>query len=565
VSIDPLIGNVLGKRYQIVRLLGQGGMGSVYEAVHCELDKKVAVKMLLPQIAENAEAYERFRREARAASRLRHPNILEVTDFDHTDDGAPYMVMEFMEGEDLNALLTREGNLPLDEALDIFMEVLDAVEAAHQGGIIHRDLKPENIFLSRYGSRKPVPKVLDFGISKIMDATSLLTRDQAMIGTPNYMAPEQATGKTGKADARTDVFALGAILYRVLTGREAFGRGKALSIVYRVVNEEPQPLTEARPGLPAAVEMVVTRAMAKNPDARYSSAAALAVALQRAARGGQTEATMLSKAHQQVSPGEDEALAATIAPGQGATPDPAQTGAPSEDGQDDAAPEPDPTGTAMEPAQTGAALETGQTGGQALAEGSVYTMGGEGNTVGPVSTAHPMPTPDLTDVYPHREKRSNGMIGAVIGAALLLTLGAGAWFLQKGSKEEPPAVAPPAVSAPAALARPDAAPAPKKAGAREAAAKKAAARKAAAKKAAAKKAAAKKAAAKKAAAKKAAAREAAAREAAAREAAAREAAAKKAAARPAPPPRPKADRPPAKKIPRKTGVSTLPSGFEDVE
>ena len=518
MNIDPLIGQVLGKRYQLVRLLGQGGMGSVYEAVHCELDKKVAVKMLLPQIAENAEAYERFRREARAASSLRHPNILEVTDFDHTDDGAPYMVMEFMEGEDLNAMLTREGSLSLEQTLDIFTDVLDAVEAAHQGGIVHRDLKPENIFLSRYGARKPVPKILDFGISKILDATSALTRDQAMIGTPNYMAPEQATGKTGKADARTDVFAMGAILYRVLTGQEAFGRGKALSIVYRVVNEEPAPLCEARPGLPASVEMVVTRAMAKSPDARYPSAAALSAALQRAA-GGRTVATVLSQAHPRVTGAEDEGLAATL--------DPGALGASLEAEQPGAAPDFELTGPELNVKQTGAALSVEQTVEPALATGSEDSPGGGGQTVGPVGTAHPMPTPDLTDVYPRREKRSGGMTAMVGGAVLLLALGAGAWFLQKGPGEEAPAVTPP--PAPAALAQPDAAPAPKKVAAQPAPTptKKRRPRKA-------------------------------------RPLLKVE---RKPAAKPAPAPvkaaaKPKPDPAPRKKIPKKSGYGTLPSGIE---
>ena len=397
MAIDPLIGQVLGKRYQIERLLGQGGMGNVYQAVHCELDKKVAVKMLLPQIAENAEAYERFRREARAASRLRHPNILEVTDFDHTDQGAPYMVMEFMEGEDLSALLTRERRLTLDRAVDIFRDVLDAVGAAHNGGIIHRDLKPENIFLSRYGSREAVPKVLDFGISKIMDATSLLTRDQSMMGTPNYMAPEQATGKTGQADARTDVFAMGAILYRALSGKEAFGAGKPLSIVYRVVNEEPRPLGEVAPHIPVAVQAVVARAMAKKPDDRYPTAAALAAALELAARD------------------PDAALAP------------------------DQAPRPPTAATSL-----------------ATPEDDIGLAG----TLPPPANSEPemsLLSQDLDEPLPGRERRSSGMVGITGGAVLLLALGLGAWYLQRGNEAPAPEVKPaPAVVAEANKLPPDA-------------------------------------------------------------------------------------------------------------
>ncbi len=416
MTTDPLIGQVLGKRYQVTRLLGQGGMGSVYEAVHCELDKKVAVKLLLPHVAENAEAYERFRREAQASSRMRHPNILEVTDFDHTEQGAPYMVMEYLDGEDLSDLLARERRLPLGRAITLFLEVLDAVEAAHQGGIIHRDLKPENIYLCRYGARDELPKVLDFGISKIMDATSQLTRPQAMMGTPSYMAPEQAQGKTGSADARTDIFALGTILYRMLAGQEAFGGGKALSIIYRVVNEEPPPLSEVVPGLAPAVAAVVERAMAKEPADRFPSASAMAAALTEAVNTEAAPAPVPVPAH--TEPG----LSATLAA------------------------EPSP--------QTDPGLS-------ASLDGESPQATGHGK---PLSS---MLTPDLTgELTEHltgrRNQRSGGMAGAAGAIILLLALGFGAWMLKSHMGQSPPkpelARPQPPPSAPPVTAPPDAAP-----------------------------------------------------------------------------------------------------------
>ncbi len=278
MSAEPIIGQVLNKKYQVVRLLGQGGMGAVYEAVHCELDLPVAIKTLVSGLANDSTAYERFLREARAASRLRHPHIIEVTDFDHTAGGMPYMVMQLLEGQDMSRRLSSGRRLTPAEAKPIFRDVLSAVQAAHQAGIVHRDLKPQNIFLCRYGDRTDFPKLLDFGISKVLDA-SALTGSHAYMGTPNYMAPEQATGHAGDADDRTDIFALGAILYRALGGKDAFMGQRPATVLYKVVNEEPSDLAALNPALPAGLVEIVNRAMAKDPADRFASAAELSGAL----------------------------------------------------------------------------------------------------------------------------------------------------------------------------------------------------------------------------------------------------------------------------------------------
>jgi serine/threonine-protein kinase len=275
---EPKIGRVLDGRYELTRLIGRGGMGAVYEAVHRGLGKRFAVKMLLASAAGNEEAYARFLREARAASSLAHPHIVEVTDFGHSEEGEPYLVMEYLEGEDLQQTLVREGRLGLERAAPIFQKIFSAMQVAHQGGIVHRDLKPQNLFLCRYANLRDFPKVLDFGISKILDAATTLTTPDSHLGTPEFMAPEQAEGLSLAADPRTDVFALGAILYRTLSGEAPFGGSTPVAVFYNVVHRDPRPLAELCPALPAGVAAVVARALAKAPADRFESVAALSAA-----------------------------------------------------------------------------------------------------------------------------------------------------------------------------------------------------------------------------------------------------------------------------------------------
>ena len=263
-------GTVLGK-YSIVKLLGAGGMGAVYEATHTEIQKRVAIKVLSPLIAAVPGARARFLREAQLTSRVRHPHIVDVADMG-SDGGHTYLVMEFLHGEDLAQRLERLGPVGIEELADIMLPVCSAVAAAHAAGITHRDLKPQNIFLAS-GTRRVHPKVLDFGISKGNDAVTqagTLTGTGAMIGTPYYLAPEQIMDSKSAGSA-SDQYALGIILYECLTGKRPY-EGDNLFIVFQgIVGGTPKRLRELRPEVPAEMEDVVLRAMKVDPKARFAT------------------------------------------------------------------------------------------------------------------------------------------------------------------------------------------------------------------------------------------------------------------------------------------------------
>jgi serine/threonine-protein kinase len=271
---DPLLGTTLGDAYQVVRMVGEGGMGRVYEARHTRLNKKrFAVKMLHPEYARQPDVVARFQREAEAASGIAHPNVLDVYDVHHTEDGRPYMVGEFLEGEELGDFLERAGKIPAGLAVNIARQICQALGAAHARGVVHRDMKPENVFLVGPITH-PTVKVIDFGISKVGDAGgTALTKTGMIMGTPSYMAPEQARGE--KVDHRADVYAVGGILYRSLTGRKPFDSDDPSVTLTRVLTEEPDRPRSIDATIPQALELVIQRAMAKEPGDRHASMADL--------------------------------------------------------------------------------------------------------------------------------------------------------------------------------------------------------------------------------------------------------------------------------------------------
>jgi tRNA A-37 threonylcarbamoyl transferase component Bud32 len=282
---------VLGERvnnFEIVRLLGEGGMGAVYEAEHLLIRRRVAIKVLKAELVVDGELVQRFFNEARATSAIRHPNIVEVVDVGRLVGGVPYLIMELLEGESLAQRLDRLTRLELSDALDFVDQAASALEAAHRAGIVHRDLKPENLFLvpdQRFAQRELV-KVLDFGIAKLcgdMAATPVRTMAGAVFGTPPYMSPEQCRGRPSELDQRTDIYALGIILYEALCGRPPFEAESLGELMLMHMNAEPEPPSRLRAEVSPPLEAALLRALAKKRDQRYASMVEFASALRKAA------------------------------------------------------------------------------------------------------------------------------------------------------------------------------------------------------------------------------------------------------------------------------------------
>jgi eukaryotic-like serine/threonine-protein kinase len=271
-------GAVVGS-YTVTRLVGRGGMGAVYEAKHRELGKRAAIKTLLPEHAAKADVRKRFLREGQASSKIRHAHVVDVYDVGEQDE-VPYLIMEYLEGEDLGSLLAREGALPAGRVADLMIPVLSALVAAHDIGVVHRDLKPDNIFLCQGRGGVIEPKVVDFGISKIMDESEThgLTGTSTLMGTPYYMSPEQA--KSAKnIDARSDQLSMAAILYEALVGQRPFAGETLYTILDNIVRGQFPPPRTLNPSIPEAFEAAILRAMSVDPDNRFQSVRALAQAL----------------------------------------------------------------------------------------------------------------------------------------------------------------------------------------------------------------------------------------------------------------------------------------------
>jgi tRNA A-37 threonylcarbamoyl transferase component Bud32 len=271
---DEIVGKTLSQTYSIVRVIGEGGMGRVYEARHTRIgSKRFAIKMLHPEFARQPEVISRFQREAEAAASIQSPHVVDVYDVDRTDDGRPFMVGEFLEGKEFADYLIESGKMPVGPAVRIVRQICKALATAHSKGVVHRDMKPENVFLTGDMSH-PTAKVIDFGISKTGDTPgTALTKTGMIMGTPSYMAPEQARGE--KVDHRADIYAVGAILYCAVTGSRPFDRGDPTATLTAVLTEDPKRPRAIEPSVPEPLEMIIQRAMAKMPPDRYQSMAEL--------------------------------------------------------------------------------------------------------------------------------------------------------------------------------------------------------------------------------------------------------------------------------------------------
>jgi tRNA A-37 threonylcarbamoyl transferase component Bud32 len=276
---DDLVGTVLCNTYVIEAVLGEGGMGRVYQARHTRIQRKAfAIKTLHPELLRRPDVVRRFQLEAEAAAAITNPHVIGVYDVDRTDDGRPFMVAELLDGCELGELLEERRTLPISMAVMIVRQVCDALTAAHACGVIHRDMKPENVFLTGDLSA-PHVKVLDFGISRLDDSDSQgLTKTGSIMGTPAYMPPEQARGE--RVDARADVYAVGALLYRALTGRAPFERDDPSATLLAVLTTEPPRPRMLEPSLPEHLEAVIQRAMAREPEQRFASMIELRAALE---------------------------------------------------------------------------------------------------------------------------------------------------------------------------------------------------------------------------------------------------------------------------------------------
>lgn len=296
VKTDPLIGTILSDRYKILSVAGTGGMGAVYKGMHMLMDRVVAIKMLHSHLITDANALQRFQQEARTACALTHPHIISLYDFGIAPGGQPFLVMEFLKGTSLHELIQGHGHLQPERILHIFIQACEALEHAHSHSVIHRDIKPSNIVLITDGADTNFVKIVDFGIAKLLPGAGResmhLTQTGEVFGSPLYMSPEQCMAQ--KLDARTDIYSLGCVLYEALTGVPPLIGKHSVDTIQKHVNEMPRPLKYANPEItvPAGLEPVVFKALAKDPNQRYRTMLELKEDLEKISRHSRPEAAL---------------------------------------------------------------------------------------------------------------------------------------------------------------------------------------------------------------------------------------------------------------------------------
>lgn len=318
VGDDPLLGMVVEGRYKIQSVIGQGSAGTVYKAVQELIGREVAIKVLHDYLVSDDEFIKRFRQEAKASSRLSHPNIITIYDFGVIPEGdRPYIAMDLLIGTPLSDLLAQVERISLDEAIPIFVQVCSALGEAHRQGVVHRDVKPENIVLVERSGQNLFPIVVDFGIARIVEESDAakITRTGTVCGSPTYMSPEQCT--SSKVDHRSDIYSLAVVIYETLTGDVPFHSDELVRVMAMHLSDPPKPLNQVKPGLifPDALEECVYRALAKNPDQRYQSMEEFAEALENSVKKpekGQPQTAIPARPKKQaIEPGplaQDDAL-----------------------------------------------------------------------------------------------------------------------------------------------------------------------------------------------------------------------------------------------------------------
>ncbi|HEY4239883.1 MAG TPA: serine/threonine-protein kinase, partial [Kofleriaceae bacterium] len=300
--VDPLVGKLLGERFVVQELLGQGGSGTIYRAEHVTLRRKVAIKVLHAELSRDDLAVERFRREATTVAEIDNEHIVEIHDFGRAPDGRLYLAMELLEGETLDAVLAREKQLSVERTADVLIQLGEALMEAHAIGYVHRDLRPRNIYLAVRRGKANFVKLLDFGLAKLVETEgqAASTSLGMTFGDPRYMSPEQARGD--KIDRRSDIYQLGCVAYETLTGAPPFSGQRVFDILTKQVTEIPAPLPDRRAGIPLWMESAVAKMLAKSPDDRFATTTRMVEALRRGLETGEVMEDEVARRRESVPP-----------------------------------------------------------------------------------------------------------------------------------------------------------------------------------------------------------------------------------------------------------------------